>query len=423
MSALSNTCDCIIIGGGPAGATTATVLADYGHKTLVLERATFPRRHVGESLMPQTYWSFKRLGLLETMKASTFVRKESVRFVSPTGRESAPFYFTERDPNEWSISWQVRRDEFDAMMLDNAREHGAEIRHSARVREVLFEGVRAVGVRADIDGASTIIHARVIVDATGQSALLGRQLDARIPDERLRNASIYAHYRGGVLDSGRNAGATTILHAPDRNGWFWYIPLRNDDGLVSVGVVGPPSNLCSGRGDDPVETLDEEIENCPAVRQRLAHAERIGKVYTTADFSYRARRVAGDGWVLVGDAFAFLDPVYSSGIMLALKSGEFAADTIHNALVDNDLSARRLGSFGSRLVAGMQNIRRLVYAFYDKRFSMGRFAREHPQYKDHLVRILIGDVFNDEVAEVFNVMADTVTPADPIQLEESVTAH
>ncbi len=423
MSAITDTYDCIIIGGGPAGATTATLLADYGHKTIVLERARFPRRHVGESLMPQTYWSFKRLGLLEKMQSSSFVRKESVQFVAPTGHESAPFYFTERDPNEWSVTWQVRRDEFDALMLDNAREHGADISNSARVREVLFEGDRAIGVRADIDGKQTTIHARVIVDATGQSTLLARQLNARVPDERLRNASIYAHYRGGALDSGRNAGATTILHTPDRNGWFWYIPLRNEDGLVSVGVVGPPSILCSGRGDDPAETLDEEIENCPAVRQRLADAERIGKVYTTADFSYRARRVAGDGWVLVGDAFAFLDPIYSSGIMLALKSGEFAADTVHNALVDNDLSAGRLGSFGPRLVAGMQNIRRLVYAFYDKNFSIGRFAREHPQYKDHLVRILIGDVFNDEVAEVFSAMPDIMAPADPNELNENLKVH
>ena len=420
MSASADSYDCIVIGGGPAGATTATLLAEYGHKTLVLERSRFPRPHIGESLMPQTYWTFKRLGMLDQMKASTFVRKESVQFVSASGRESAPFYFADRDPNEWSTSWQVRRDEFDAMMLANAREHGAEVREGAAVREVLFEGPKAAGVRAVVDGHSVEMRSEVLVDATGQAALLSRQLGTRYPDEHLRKASIYARYRGGLLDEGRNAGATIILHTADRQGWFWYIPLAETHRLVSVGVVASPAYLCTGRGDDPAATLDEEIENCAGIQQRLAGAERVSKVYVTADFSYRSRRVAGDGWVLVGDAFGFLDPVYSSGIMLALKSGEYAADTIHAALQEGDLSGRRLGCFGPRLAEGIQNIRRLVYAFYDKRFSIGRFVREYPQYKDHVVRILIGDVFNSEVGKIFEVMADSVALPEPIELEESV---
>ncbi|MCG8407452.1 MAG: tryptophan 7-halogenase [Phycisphaerales bacterium] len=418
---MSDSYDCIVIGGGPAGSTTATLLADYGYNTLVLERSRFPRHHIGESLMPQTYWTFKRLGMLDKMKRSSFVRKESVQFVSGDGQESAPFYFTDRDPNEWSSTWQVRRDEFDAMMLTNAQEHGVKVRERAKVSEVLFEGSKAIGVRVVIDGKTTTLMSKVVVDATGQSGLLSRQLNARYADPRLKNASIYAHYRGGLLDDGRNAGATVILHTKDQNGWFWYIPLKDKDNLVSVGVVAPPSYLCSGRGDDPAETLAEEIENCPGIRKRLANAERVSQAYVTADFSYRSRRVAGDGWVLVGDAFGFLDPVYSSGVMLALKSGEYAADAIHAALETNDPSGVRLGRFGPRLTAGMHNIRQLVYAFYDKNFSIGRFVREHPQYADHIVRILIGDVFNDDVSEVFEAMKNTVALPDPIQLEESVT--
>lgn len=419
---MTDSYDCIVIGGGPAGSTTATLLADYGYHTLVLERSKFPRRHIGESLMPQTYWTFKRLGLLEKMKRSSFVRKESVQFVSGDGQESAPFYFTDRDPNEWSSTWQVRRDEFDAMLLDNARDHGAKVCEGAKVREVLFEDSRAVGVRVTIDGKTSRLSSKVVIDATGQSALLSRQLNSRYPDAQLKNASLYAHYRGGLLDEGRNAGATIILHTQDRNGWFWYIPLNDKDHLVSVGVVAPPSYLCTGRGDDPAETLDEEIENCPGIKKRLAGAERVGQVFVTADFSYRSRRVAGDGWVLVGDAFGFLDPVYSSGVMLALKSGEYAADAIHAAFETNDLSGSRLGRFGPRLTGGMHNIRQLVYAFYDKNFSIGRFVRENPEYGDHIVRILIGDVFNDDVGEVFEAMKNTVALPEPIQLEESVTA-
>ena len=144
----SATYDCVVIGGGPAGATAATLLADYGHRVVVLERGRFPRHHIGESLMPQSYWTFKRLGMLPKLKASNFPLKQSVQFVSPSGRDGQPYYFTERDPNEWSITWQVCRDRFDRMMLENAREHGAEVREGVGVKEVLFNDARAVGVRA-----------------------------------------------------------------------------------------------------------------------------------------------------------------------------------------------------------------------------------------------------------------------------------
>ncbi|MCH7591506.1 MAG: tryptophan 7-halogenase [Planctomycetes bacterium] len=407
--------DCVIIGGGPAGATVATLLADFGRSVLVLERATFPRHHIGESLMPQTYDTFKRLGVLDKLKASAYPRKESVQFVSASGSDSQPYYFTDRDPHERSITWQVRRDEFDKMMLDNAREHGAEVCEGVGVKEVMFEGEKAVGVRAVVDGAVKEIRAKVVVDATGMSAVLSRQLDIREPDEALRNASIYAYYKGTHRDEGRDGGATIIIHTPERKGWFWYIPLSDD--VASIGVVAPPSYLCTGRGDQPLQTLEEEIANCPGIRRRMDGAERVSQAYVTSDFSYRSKRVAGDGWVLIGDAFAFLDPVYSSGVFLALKSGEFAADAIHDALSAGDVSAERLGCFGPKLAAGLHLIRRLVYVFYDREFSFGAFSRKHPEYRDHIVRLLIGDIFNDEVGEVFDVMREWTTLPAPVRLE------
>ena len=184
--------DCIVIGGGPSGATVSTLLADHGHKVLVLEKSTFPRHHIGESLMPQTYWVFQRLGMLDKLKASDFPRKESVQFVNAAGKESQPFYFHDRRPHECSITWQVRRAEFDRMMLDNAREHGVEVREKALVKEVLFEGDRAVGVRATINGDPVQLSARVIIDASGQSGVLSRQLRLRVGDPGLKNAAIYA---------------------------------------------------------------------------------------------------------------------------------------------------------------------------------------------------------------------------------------
>ena len=409
------TFDCLIIGGGPAGATVAALLAEKGHKTLLLEKGTFPRHHIGESLMPQTYWSFQRLGMLDKMKASGFPRKESVQFVSGSGKDSQPFYFTDRDPGEWSVTWQVSRPEFDLMMLDNAREHGAEVRQGALVREVLFDGSRAVGVKTVGDSGALECHASVIVDATGMSAVLSRRLGLRYPDAHLKKACIYAYFKGAQRDAGRNAGATIIIYTPDRQGWFWSIPLAGD--VTSVGVVSAPDTLCAGRGDQPLVTVEEEIAACPGIARRLAGATRVSDAYVTSDFSYRSTTAAGDGWVLVGDAFGFLDPVYSSGVMLALKSGEFAADAICDCLEAGDFSARRLGAFAPTLVAGMQFIRQMVYAFYDPGFDFTDFLRAHPEYHDHLVRVLIGDVFGDDLGPLFDAMKQYVALPEPIRLE------
>jgi flavin-dependent dehydrogenase len=411
--------DVVVIGGGPGGSTTATLLADYGHSVGLLERARFPRHHIGESLMPQTYFTFKRIGMLEKLKSSDFPLKESVQFINASGQESQPYFFPDRDPGEWSTTWQVPRDEFDKMMLDNARAHGVEAFEGVAVREVLFDGDRAVGVRAVIDGASRDIGAKVVVDATGVAALLSKQLAIREPDPGLKNAAIYAYYKNAQRDEGRNAGATLVIHTPDKQGWFWFIPLP--DNINSVGIVAKPSYLFTGRGDDPLTTLEEEIANCPGIRRRLEKSERVSHAYVTSDFTYRARRVAGDGWVLVGDAFGFLDPIYSSGVFLALKMGEFAADAIHDGLQADDLSGERLGVFGPKLAGGIQLIRQLVYAFYSPEFSFGAFSKRNPEYHDHIVRLLIGDVFHDDVAEVFEAMRDWVDLPAPVPLEGSVS--
>lgn len=413
---LSDRYDVIVIGGGPSGATASTILSDYGHRVLVLERSKFPRHHIGESLIPNTYWTFKRIGFLEKMKASNFTVKESVQFVSPSGRDSAPFFFPDWDADEWTRTWQVDRARFDKMMLDHAREHGVQAVEQANVREVLFEGDRAVGVKAVIAGQTRDIRANVIVDASGQSGIISRRFGLRYGDEKLKNAAIYSYYRNAIRDTGRNGGATLVIALPQSGGWFWFIPLA--DGITSVGVVAPPNYLYNGRGDDPGAILDEEIANCPGLARRMENAERVAQIYTTADFSYRSKRCAGDGWILVGDAFGFLDPLYSSGVMLALKSGELGADAVHEALVAGDTSAARLSKFGTPLAEGMQRMRMLVYAYYDPNFRMGAFVREFPQYKDHVTRILIGDVFNDEVAEVFSVMKDRIALPDAIVVDE-----
>ncbi len=417
--------DVIVIGGGPAGATVGTLLAEAGRKVLVLERGKFPRFHIGESLMPETYWVFKRLGLLDKLKASNFVRKYSVQFVTASGKESQPFYFQDMNPHECSVTWQVVRSEFDKMMLDHAAERGAEVWQDANVTDVIMEPAasddlpRASGVVVSRTGyPPQQLSAKVVVDATGMNSLMLRKLDLKRPDPKLRKASYFAHYKGGRRDSGRDEGATLVLSTKSQDGWFWYIPLPDD--IVSVGVVGDIERLVTsnkGTGKTPEQILEEEIKNCIGLDGRLDNATRVSPVHVLADFSYRATRCAGEGWVLVGDAFGFLDPMYSSGVFLALKSGELAADAINEAFEKNDFSAAQLSKWGQQIANGMHAIRKLVYAFYTKDFSFGRFIRENPGFRKHLVDLLIGNVFYDEVNEIFGPMGKTVELPEAVPLE------
>ncbi|MCH8980493.1 tryptophan 7-halogenase [candidate division KSB1 bacterium] len=408
--------DIIIIGGGPAGSTVAALLAEKNLDVLLFEREKFPRFSIGESLMPGTYWTLKRLGVLDKMKASVFPKKYSVQFYSKSGRASAPFYFFENDEHESSKTWQVLRSEFDQMLLDNAEEKGAEARQGVSVLGVLFEGDKAVGVRAKLpDKSIEEFRAKVIVDASGQSALISRKLKMSSVEPGLKKASIYTHFEGGVRDEGVDAGATIIYHTRNQDSWFWYIPLPND--VVSVGVVGSLDYLLQNRKDDAQKIFDAELEMCPALKPRLENARQLFPFKVTKDFSYRANRLAGDGWVLVGDAFGFLDPIYSSGVFLALKSGEMAADAIVEAFEKNDFSGRQLGKFGSEYVSGMEAIRKLVYAFYTKKFSFAKFLKRFPDCRDEIVNILIGNVFRDEVNGIFKPMAEMCELPEASELE------
>jgi flavin-dependent dehydrogenase len=386
----------VVIGGGPAGATVATLVAKEGRRVLVLERERFPRYHIGESLIPETFSVLDRLGMLPKLRRSPFVEKHSVQFVSEHGRLSEPFYFADYKPHESSRTWQVSRAEFDVLMLDNAREHGAEVREGVRVIEVLFEGDRAVGVRVvDEHGSEETIRCKVVVDAAGQSCIIQDRLGLREWDPVLKKAAIWTYWKGATRDTGRDAGSTLVMQTRGKKGWFWYIPLQDD--VVSVGVVAPFDYLFKERpGKDAEAIFFEEVDRCPGVQPRIAAAERIGPFRVAKEYSYRARRVAGDGWVLVGDAFGFLDPLYSSGILLALKSGALAADAIVAALAAGDVSAERLGCWGPGYVAGLERMRKLVCAFYDG-LNFGRFVRSHPDRKPLLTDILIGDIFKDDI--------------------------
>ena len=397
--------DVVVIGGGPSGATVATLVAKAGFRVQLLEREHFPRYHIGESLIPETFWVLERLGMLAKLQGSRFVEKHSVQFVTEQGKLSEPFYFGDYKPHESSQTWQVTRAEFDQMMLDNAREHGVDVQEGVRVLEVLFEGGRAVGVRAiDEAGVEREIRSTVVVDAAGQSCLIQDRLGLREWDPVLKKAAIWTYWKGAKRDAGRDEGATLVMQTKGKIGWFWFIPLQDD--IVSVGVVAPFDYLFKGRDSKELETIYfEEVDRCLGLQPRIANAGRVAPFSAAKEYSYRSRQVAGDGWVLVGDAFGFLDPLYSSGILLALISGAQAADAIAAGLAAGNTSAAQLGTWGPGYIAGMDRMRKLVCQFYDG-LNFGKFVREHPDRKGLITDVLIGDLFKPDIDALWPLMND-----------------
>ena len=417
--------DVVVIGGGPAGSTVSTLLAQQGVRVKLYERERFPRFHIGESLIPETYWVLKRLGMLDKMKQSHFVKKYSVQFVNAVGKQSAPFYFHANKPHECSQTWQVVRSEFDQMMLENARQHGVDVHEGVRVREVLFDGPRAVGVRVqEQDGPVREVRAKVVVDASGQSGILMNKLGLRLWDPLLDKGAVWTYWQGAYRDQGKDEGATIVIQTPDKKGWFWYIPLHDD--RVSCGVV-KPFDVLFGVGANGEKLSHEaiyaaEVEACPAVKKRVGGATRATGYFATQDYSYRSTTVAGEGWVLVGDAFGFLDPLYSSGVLLALRSGELAADAVVEGLKKDDLSAAQLGKWGPTFNRGVDRMRRLVCEYYDG-FSFGNFMKHYPELRGTVTDLLIGDLFTDRVDKVWQPMESLYPPGKaPIPAWDAGTA-
>jgi flavin-dependent dehydrogenase len=392
MSSVSDTeYDVVVVGGGPGGSTTSALLAEHGHRVLLLERELFPRYHIGESLIPYTWFTLNRLGVLDWLKRSACPKKYSVQFVSITGRVSQPFYFFQTIQHECSMTWQVWRGEFDAMLLDNARSKGAEVRQGATVRDVMMDGGRAVGVRAEVDGVTREIRARAVVDATGRDAMLSRRLGWLERDPELNKVAVWSYFKGAKRDPGLDEGATTVAYVPDK-GWFWYIPMHSD--IVSVGVVGESRYLYRDTRDAD-RIFEREVKACSWIHDHVRVGTQCEPVRTTGEYSYHSRRIGADGFCLVGDAFAFLDPLFSTGVFLALKSGEMAADTLHEALQAGDVSAARFEGYYARQHHAVTSLRRLVLAFYDLTFSFREFLKEYPHLHASVVDTLVGNVFTD----------------------------
>lgn len=403
--------DCVVIGAGPAGSTAAALLAGEGLNVVVLEREKFPRYHIGESLLPFTYHPLKRLGLIDRMRQSPFVQKHSVQFVSSSGKASQPFYFATRYEPDVAQTWQVLRSEFDLMLLENAREKGATVLEQTEVQELIREEGTVVGLRALTScGERLEFRAPVTIDCSGRDAFSTTRLNWRVPEPRLNKVAVWTYYRGAKRDAGIDAGATTVAFVPEK-GWFWYIPQHQD--MVSVGVVAEGKYLTRGGVKDPAAIFQREIARNRWIEEHLACGEQVGKHYLTSEFSYRSRYGAADGLVLAGDAFGFLDPVFSSGVLLALKSGVLAADAILAAREAQDFSAARFSEYTELMREGLENMRKLVYAFYDPAVSFRELTDECPELAGDLTDCLSGDV-NKDFSRLFGALAKVTEMPEPL---------
>jgi flavin-dependent dehydrogenase len=396
--------DALILGAGPAGSAAAALLAEHGHRVLVLEREKFPRYHIGESLLPFTFHPLQRLGLIPQMKRSAFQKKYSVQFVQPNGKASQPFYFfTRYDRETVAQTWQVLRSEFDQMLVDNARAKGAEVLEETAVKELLRESDRVVGVRAQNKaGVAVEFRAPISLDCTGRESFAAVRNGWRVKDPFLNKVAVWTYYQGSKREPGLDEGQTTVAFVPEK-GWFWHIPMHND--LVSVGVVAEGKYLSRGGVKEPKAIFHREVGENLWIKDHLSAGRQVGPYYLTSEYSFHSRHCGSEGLLLVGDAFCFLDPVFSSGLMFALKSGVLAADAVHDAFVANDFSPARFIEYALSLRQGIENMRKLVYAFYDPNFSFRALTDKHPDLSGEVTDCLSGDV-NKDFSKLWQAIAE-----------------
>ncbi len=354
--------DVAIIGGGPAGSTAATLLAKAGRRVVVLEREKFPRFHIGESLLPFTMSAFERLGVTEKIEAAGFVPKYGAEITSHDGGRETKFYFRNGFQPQHEKAIQVTRADFDKLLLDHARECGADVREETCVESVAFHRDR-VELKAKAATGESTITARYLLDCSGRQTVVGRHFNLKRSYPGLQKMAVYAHYDGVEMPCGIDGTLTRMVHAGDH--WFWTIPLSPT--RASVGVVMDTAKFKRMKLS-PETLLDTVIAESPVMSERLDGAQRVSRVYSTSDYSYRNRRLYGDRWLLAGDAAGFIDPIFSSGVFLAVLSGESAADALEVAFETPRRRVQAFRDYSRRLQRVMKLYLRFVNGWYRTEF-------------------------------------------------------
>ncbi|MDG1325207.1 MAG: NAD(P)/FAD-dependent oxidoreductase, partial [Opitutales bacterium] len=323
------------------------------------------------------------------------------------------FYFFQHFDHPSSTTWQVWRSEFDKMILDKARSNGATVMEETKAKNLIKSGDRVEGITVESEELGSLeLRAPIVVDASGRDCFAAHKQKWMVRDPELKKIALWTYFKGAKRDPGLDEGATTVAYLPNK-GWFWYIPLSGD--MVSVGIVAERDYLFDGTTKDHEEIFKREILNNEWVKEHLSEAEQTGEYRVTGEYSYRNRYCAGEGLVLAGDALGFLDPVFSSGVFLALKSGVMLADEIDIALNSGDLSAKSFDRYGKRMQSTIETMRKIVYAFYDKDFSFGDLAKRGDHLRAALTDCLIGNVDDKEFRELFDAMSDLADLPDPIE--------
>jgi flavin-dependent dehydrogenase len=393
--------DAVVVGGGPAGAVCAARLAAKGRRVVVVERERHPRFHLGESLLPGSMGVLEGIGVLDEVRAR-FLVKRGARFVDGRdGARTTRYDFAEAFHARWDHAFEVPRDAFDELLFRHAGRCGAELREGWEVTRARREGGRATGVAARApDGTTHVIEARFVVDATGRDAMTARSGGTVGRIAHLDRTALYTQVRGGWRDVGVREGDIQIIVAGDdaRRGWFWLIPFA--DGRTSAGAVVSGDWLRvhrDGGASTPEALFDAAVRESPAVAGMLAGAERLFAPRATGDFSFRVGRMRGEGWLAIGDAAGFIDPLFSTGAHLAMTGAFRAADALDEALTAGDVSAARFEPWEATMRSGADLCLGAVQAFYEGDLVSYLFAEpQHPFLRKAITSLLAGDVFDQD---------------------------
>ncbi len=390
-AASASVCDVLVIGGGPAGATAAALLAERGYRVTLFEKAHHPRFHIGESLLPANLPLFEKLGVADAVKAIG-MEKWGAEFVSPWHEHKQSFEFADAMDKSMPMAYQVRRSEFDEILIRNASRKNARVVEGCQVRNVDFlsGNAGALAQARHDDGSTETVHARFVLDASGRDTFLGNRLKAKRRSRKHNSSAIYAHFSGAERSPGRAAGNITIFWF--EHGWFWFIPLA--DGMTSVGAVAWPYYLKT-RNKKPLDQfLQETVALCAPLSERLRHAKLSSPVEATGNYSYVCDRTHGSNYLLLGDAYTFIDPVFSSGVMLAMHSAFAGADTVDACLRYPQRAATALKEFDRTMRFGPKAFSWFIYRVTNPTMrNMFMEPRNMFRVKEALLSVLAGDVF------------------------------